>query len=171
MKVFKDKPCRHCGTVFTPSSPCNLYCSKSCAKIVADEKHKVASWKKHVKTMTEKGKAHLIGVGKGGGAKKWKEDSQYKNGIGQFNRLRKKMKEEINRCQRCNKDLSDVPHAGWACHHKDHDRTNNVPENLELLCKRCHQIEHKCWKSFEGATTIPKGSTPKQAEAPDTQDG
>lgn len=27
---FKDKNCKTCGSVFTPSNPCNLYCSKEC---------------------------------------------------------------------------------------------------------------------------------------------
>lgn len=33
-------------------------------------------------------------------------------------------------------------------HHKDHDRKHNVLSNLELVCKRCHQIEHECWLAF-----------------------
>lgn len=28
---FKDKECRNCGVVYTPVSPCNLYCSDDCA--------------------------------------------------------------------------------------------------------------------------------------------
>jgi hypothetical protein len=27
---------------------------------------------------------------------------------------------------------------------------------LEVLCKRCHQIEHKCWLSFLGVAGIPR---------------
>lgn len=27
-------------------------------------------------------------------------------------------------------------------HHKDRDRTNNDPSNLEILCPTCHEIEH-----------------------------
>lgn len=30
-------------------------------------------------------------------------------------------------------------------HHKNADRYDNRPENLETLCKRCHQIQHECW--------------------------
>lgn len=29
-------------------------------------------------------------------------------------------------------------------HHKDEDRTNSSPDNLEPLCKRCHQLHHNC---------------------------
>lgn len=171
MKVFKDKPCRYCNKTFQPQAPCNLYCSDECFKAVFIPKQRKRSYDAWAKKVREEGREHVIGVGRGGSTKKWKEDSQYKNGLGQFNRLRKKMKEEINQCQRCSKDLSNASHAGWACHHKDHDRSNNVPENLELLCKRCHQIEHECWKAFEGATTIPQGSTLKRVEAQDTREG
>ena len=27
-------------------------------------------------------------------------------------------------------------------HHRDHDRTNNKRENLQVLCKKCHQKHH-----------------------------
>lgn len=27
---FKDKSCKTCGTLFTPSNPCQLYCSQEC---------------------------------------------------------------------------------------------------------------------------------------------
>lgn len=45
-------------------------------------------------------------------------------------------------CEKCfnNKNL--------IVHHLDDDMTNNVPQNLQTLCRRCHQIEHKCWLNF-----------------------
>lgn len=27
---FKDKACKTCGSIFTPTNPCNVYCSPSC---------------------------------------------------------------------------------------------------------------------------------------------
>lgn len=27
---FKDKPCKTCGSTFTPTNPCNMYCSPQC---------------------------------------------------------------------------------------------------------------------------------------------
>jgi uncharacterized protein YbaR (Trm112 family) len=27
---FKDKKCKNCGNVFTPTNPCNVYCSPEC---------------------------------------------------------------------------------------------------------------------------------------------
>lgn len=33
-------------------------------------------------------------------------------------------------------------------HHKDRNRKNNNITNLEVLCKKCHQIEHEAWKNL-----------------------
>lgn len=43
-------------------------------------------------------------------------------------------------CERC----GFVPeHARQMdVHHRDRDRLNNVPENLETLCANCHRLEH-----------------------------
>jgi hypothetical protein len=27
-------------------------------------------------------------------------------------------------------------------HHKDRDRSNNSPKNIEILCPTCHVLEH-----------------------------
>jgi hypothetical protein len=73
--------------------------------------------------------------------------------------------ERGNKCERCEKDLTDAGPYEWVRHHRDHDRQNASEENIEILCKRCHQIEHECWLAFEGATTISKESSPKRGEA------
>lgn len=76
---------------------------------------------------------------------KGQEDSQYKTGISYFMSNRLRIKELRNHtCERCSKDLKEASRWHWCIHHKDHDRTNNCDENFELLCKRCHQIEHNC---------------------------
>lgn len=31
-------------------------------------------------------------------------------------------------------------------HHKDHDPSNNSPENIAILCRTCHALEHKTVK-------------------------
>lgn len=84
---------------------------------------------------------------------------------------RVEVKVAVRYCEHCNIDLKDATHYMWVVHPKDHNKYNYSRDNLVLLCKRCHQIEHQCWKAFEGATTISKESTPKQAEAPDTPSG
>lgn len=98
------------------------------------------------------------GVGRGGSNKRYKDDECYRTGKGHFQKLRPILKQERRYCEKCGKDLLEATHYQWVIHHKDHDNTNQDPTNLMLLCKRCHQLTHECWKAFEGATTIPKGS-------------
>lgn len=45
----------------------------------------------------------------------------------------------INQCNRCS--YNETPKI-LGVHHKDHDRTNNLLENLEVLCPNCHSLEH-----------------------------
>jgi hypothetical protein len=149
LSKFKPKNCEVCGTEFIPTGPAARYC-KECAKV----KHKEAQ--KRGQRRYRKRKGEPVGVGKGGSNLKGEEHPQYKNGMGKLTRLRSKMKKEINRCEHCGKDLSEVTQYEWCVHHKDHDRTHNERDNLILLCKRCHQIEHECWEAFEGATTSSK---------------
>ena len=44
-------------------------------------------------------------------------------------------------CERCMKVGIDEP--ATRVHHKDRDSSNNREENLESLCKPCHEAEHK----------------------------
>ena len=96
-----------------------------------------------------------VGIGKGGGQPKGEESPSYKTGIKYFHDVSKIIKETRRYCETCGKDLRDADRYHWCVHHIDHDRSNNQDDNFKLLCKRCHQIEHECWKAFEGSTTIP----------------
>jgi len=89
-----------------------------------------------------------VGVGKGGSNKRGAAHHQFSSGRGEFVRLRKEMRRTIKECERCGVDLSDATRHQWCVHHKDHDQNNNVRSNLEMLCKRCHQIEHDCHKAL-----------------------
>jgi len=91
----------------------------------------------------------------------------YKDGSYTYETVRSEIREAVRYCERCAADLINAKPHGWCVHHRDHNHFNNERSNLELLCKRCHQVEHECWRAFESATTIPKGSTPKQVEARD----
>lgn len=66
----------------------------------------------------------------------------YKTGICNFIHFRKTIQNKV--CNRCGKDLNNVSRYGWVIHHKNHDRSCNNAENFEILCKRCHQLEHNC---------------------------
>jgi hypothetical protein len=89
-------------------------------------------------------KGYRVGIGKGKANTSGPADSQYKHGIRWFRRIRYVLREEIGECQRCHIDLRNVGRGRWAVHHRDYDRTHNTRENLELLCKKCHQEEHDC---------------------------
>lgn len=108
------------------------------------------------------GKTKHPGVGKGGNPLRGKDNPMYKHGGFTSAFSKKEIKEFYNHiCCRCQKDLKNASRYHWCVHHKDHDHFNNPTDgsNWELLCKRCHQIEHKCWEAFQRSTTIPKGST------------
>lgn len=57
----------------------------------------------------------------------------------------------ILKCARCG---FDEPREILAVHHRDHNRRNNAPENLEILCPNCHAIEHFILKPRQKAATV-----------------
>lgn len=157
--MYKPKKCKECSTEFTPQYPAELICSecKPVAKERSLAKARVKAYQKWCAKQQKAGREWAIGVGKGGSNKTGKDSPFYRTGIGLFHKLKHELRESRgNTCERCSKDLSNSSMYEWVVHHKDHDRTHNELGNLELLCKRCHQIEHECWKAFEGATTSRK---------------
>jgi 5-methylcytosine-specific restriction endonuclease McrA len=81
----------------------------------------------------------------------WKQGAQYgnknahvtglsKRTIRRHNQaLMKSLNRNLHICERCGFVRQDMNHH---IHHKDQDRTNNIPENLEILCSYCHTSEH-----------------------------
>lgn len=147
MTKYKEKACTVCGNKYTPTGRCSKYCS-TCKPT----QYKLNQLKGYEAYRRRKG----MEVGRGG--KFGKDNQYYKHGQGTFRRWAKERKDSIGLCDFCGEDLSQANQHEWVGHHKDHNRMNNTIENLILLCKRCHQIEHKCWKAFEGVTTISKES-------------
>ena len=49
------------------------------------------------------------------------------------------------RCYFCNVRISweDILLNKWTIHHKDHDRSNNKIENLEICHRGCHRSYHR----------------------------
>lgn len=74
------------------------------------------------------------GVGSGGN-QLGTSNHMYKNGITSFNKVA--LDHYGKKCNRCD-SMKNI-----LVHHKDADRTNNYLNNLEVLCKKCHQ-EHHC---------------------------
>lgn len=154
MAVFKERKCEVCTNFFTPKGPAGRFC-----EVCSEQKRLDAARRGTMNYRIRNGLVQNSGVGKGGANKRGSEDTQFETGIAYFMKSRKKIKEERRFCERCSKDLLGANRWQWVIHHKDHDRTNNIDENFELLCKRCHQIEHECHKAFSSrATTIPQGS-------------
>lgn len=72
----------------------------------------------------------------------------WKGGIQTYRKHRK------DACERCGAT------AKLMVHHKNEDRYDNRLENLETLCRRCHQVHHRC------ADNLPKEPRPKRIEPP-----
>lgn len=60
--------------------------------------------------------------------------------------LKRKMRRRAGKeCERCGVDQSSHREEHGQrlhVHHKDRDKQNNEPDNLEVLCKSCHEEEH-----------------------------
>ncbi len=143
MATMKPKLCNDCGQEFIPKGPAGKYC-----EVHAEERRKECGRRGTQSYRIRHGLIQKPGVGKGGNNAKGPEDSQHTTGIMFFQRNRRYYRDLWKLCNRCEKDLTEAGRYEWVIHHRDHDRTNNVEENFELLCKKCHQIEHDCHEHF-----------------------
>lgn len=149
MRTLKQKHCTECATLYQPTGSCSKYCP-ACRPLmtrkIADAG--IKAWNIRTGRFT----------GEGSGGKLGTENQNYRHGRTTFLRWAREKKDLVGLCESCGKDIKHASQYEWAGHHKDHNPKNNVIENLMLLCKQCHQIEHQCWKAFEGVTTISKES-------------
>ena len=148
------KECISCGQLFMKTGVNHKRC-KPCAR------------KNRLETMRQ-WRINNVVTGEGSGSKTGfeKDNPYFKHGQCVFRRWAKEKLQELSYCcERCGNKIDASKRGTWAGHHKDHNRLNNIKDNLEVLCKRCHQIEHECWTAFQGVTTIPKGSTLETMEA------
>jgi hypothetical protein len=144
---FKPKACVKCGDEYLPTGRCSKWCP-TCKVDIKKEQQLAGQYKHRRKLGMRIGRGSLFG----------ELGSSYKHGKSTFDRWARERAAELNACEECGKDLSIRTQWNWVGHHKDHNKLNNTKDNLVILCKRCHQIEHQCWKAFEGATTISKES-------------
>jgi 5-methylcytosine-specific restriction endonuclease McrA len=146
------RECLDCGEyLFTRAKRCTI-----CAKTRQREHIHNWFWNKGI----------LNGKGSGSATGFEKANHMYSHGRSVFRRwAQERLKELSYCCERCGNKIDASVRGTWAGHHKDHNSTNNVRENLEVLCKRCHQVEHKCWQALQGVTTISKESTQEIVEA------
>lgn len=136
------KTCRRCKEEYENKSPRQWYC-EPCAVEVPKENSRRANANHRRKL------GRQVGVGSGGTQLKGEESPYWKTGIGTYKKKGRKKLEQLGfKCERCDCDIDQDKKGSWATHHKDHNRQNNKDENLEVLCKRCHQVEHECWKAL-----------------------
>lgn len=180
MRQFAEKKCLNCKCGYIPTGSCSKFCSIKCRDEFNFEHDKELQYKHYAAKMLREGRR--LGGGSGCTTGRGRANHMYKNGFGHFkNIICKQIKEQRRYCETCGKDLKDATHYQWVIHHIDHNQLNNPKDgsNWMLLCKRCHQIEHKCWIAWERATTrlirLPNGrfarddrSPQESGEAPDT---
>jgi len=99
------------------------FCSKKCSA-----RHHSYQWR------VNKGLIKKPGVGSGGNQGVDKSHHSYKNGI--LNYRKRALDHYGKKCNHCGSERYIV------VHHIDEDRTNNQLDNLEILCKSCHQEHH-----------------------------
>lgn len=138
--MFKEKLCKLCDIVFIPDAPSRVHCI-SCRDIAKKQRQKKARDR-----FSEKNGAQ-VGVGSGNAQGKRQQSKFYKTGIGIYRLLMDDAGIPYI-CNRCNKELDKSNPHSWCTHHIDRDRHNNTLNNLERLCKRCHQLEHRCWEAI-----------------------
>lgn len=151
MAHFNAKPCKVCGAEFTPHSPCAFYCDACRIEVLR---------KNSVRRSRERRlRRGIKPVGKGGATQSGPGNPMWIDGRGIFSRMRKIVRSEVSHCERCGKDLTEASRYHWCVHHIDHNRSNNTRENLQMLCKSCHQIEHRCFDNLrKGVETISQES-------------
>ena len=148
------KTCLDCGNEYKPSGRNQKRCP-ACSRQA--QLKAMQSWRK---------KNIYKGVGSGSTTGFGTANHMYKHGQCVFRRwAREKLNMLHNNCERCGFTIDSSVRGSWAGHHKDHNRLNNTKDNLEILCKRCHQVEHRCWTALQGVTTISKESTLETVEA------
>lgn len=120
-RIQRDKVCEECHHAFTPTG---ANC-KRCEPCRRDYHLKYCKKRWH-DTYEKKGRNQ-----KGANNNAWKggNSPQYYQSVA--------FALYGDKCARC---------GGVAVlvHHKDGNRKNSTGTNLEVLCKRCHQLEHNC---------------------------
>lgn len=140
-RYFKDKPCKNCGTVFSPLAPSHLHCSEECSS------------RSHSNRYLERNYGINMDV--------------YEQMLNEQNHLCKICGEEGFTMANYHSMKLVVDHChstgvvrGLLCH--------NCNRALGLL-KDSKKALKTAIAYLEGATTIPQGSTLKRVEAHDTE--
>ena len=135
--MLTKRICKRCEKEFMPNSGRQLYC-RNC-RDDANRERALRSYYTHREErkayVTKYNREYYQGMRRG--------YNQYgTNNNNYVNGARSYQKAIGDKCERCGSTYYLL------VHHKDRDRSNNDPENLETLCKSCHQREHEVWKNF-----------------------
>lgn len=133
--------CENCGKEVPRKSNRQKYCED--CKIIVERRKSLERYHKKAKDpeFREKRRQYFmewqVGVLRGYN-QKGTNNNNWKGGAqsGYYDKFLK------TACERCGSQQNLL------IHHRDRNRYNNEPVNLETLCKKCHQIEHECWKNF-----------------------
>lgn len=126
--MIKEFVCRKCGATFKLKATWAWYCP-SCRK-KRNVEINMAVKKRKIPT-TE------IGVGSGNSSKNKGHytHGSFKTGIQAYRNIYRDAHEDM-KCELCGS-------TRYLCiHHKDENRYNNKLDNLQCLCKSCHQKHH-----------------------------
>ena len=131
--------CECCGSIFERKSNRQKYCID--CKVIVERRKALERYYNREKTEEfRRSRAEYIKNYRKGILRGYNQsgdnNNHWKNGSGYFQKFLK------SKCERCGST------EFLLVHHRDHNHYNNDPMNLETLCKRCHQIEHKCWENF-----------------------
>ena len=91
---------------------------------------------------------HLTHYVRKGYNQKNTSNNNWKGGIGIYRQLGNPLKKK-----------------GFIVHHKDRNRYNNRETNLELMSKKEHQIEHRCWENLPKGRVLAKLKRIQSAKA------
>lgn len=130
------KQCIACGINFDATTSARR--CKECQAVYKKESRRRRAYDRAVRI----GKIKEPGVGSGNSSK----NKNRPLGIQTYRKASK------NYCELCGKQKPDDHNPWeWCVHHKDRNRYNNSLDNLQTLCKSCHQKIHEADKHLNEA--------------------
>lgn len=137
MKTFE---CTICKTMFNSNTKGKAMYCKSCGK--KQHSLRVMQYRKR------KNNNVLIGVGSGGN-QLGERNNSFKDGLSHYRNVYDSKPNKSTVCEKCGSDKR------LHVHHIDFNRKNNLPQNLQLLCKSCHSKVHNFVHHLNNAEVKP----------------
>jgi 5-methylcytosine-specific restriction endonuclease McrA len=138
MKKLLPKQCARdsCRVTYVPSGPAQKYC-EDCIPLVRKEAARIRSYAHAIK----KGRIKQPGIGSGNARRANGQHTRFTNGRGIYPTIA--YEAHGFDCAHCGIDVRTLRSSQRAVHHKDRNRRNNHPDNLEVMCRACHAREHE----------------------------